>query len=146
MSPFYLSALILFTFLFFMTYWATMMLGAIEVPAYQLPATDEKNKENNREWSHMWGNIEKNWRFVVFSLIKRTFIFFGNRILNKDESKNIFLNKSSLCFFIWENNRSFFCSPFFCFCIFFFIVKKDINFYFRYPTHFFQKKIECFFS
>lgn len=59
-SPFYLSALILFTFLFFMTYWATMMLGAIEVPAYQLPATDEKNKENNREWSHMWGNIEKN--------------------------------------------------------------------------------------
>ena len=58
-SPIYLSGFILFTFLFFMTYWAVMMLGAIETPSYQLPATDEKNKENNREWSHMWGNIEK---------------------------------------------------------------------------------------
>ena len=59
-SPFFLSSFILFLIVFFMMYWAVMMLAAIETPAYQLPATDEKNKENNREWSHMWGNIEKN--------------------------------------------------------------------------------------
>ena len=45
--------------MFFMALWGFFTLGAIETPAYQLPATDEKNKENNREWSHMWGNIEK---------------------------------------------------------------------------------------
>jgi len=58
-TPNFLSGFSIFLFLFLMSYLAFSALDAVQVPTYQLRATDEKNPENNTIWQDIWGNIEK---------------------------------------------------------------------------------------
>ena len=58
MTSFYLSAFMLFLFWLVMLNFGVNMLGSVQVPQYQLPANEEKNKDNNRDWYAIWGNIE----------------------------------------------------------------------------------------
>ena len=48
----------IFLFLVFMTLFGMSFMMAIQVPQYALKANDEKNKEENRDWTRMWGKIE----------------------------------------------------------------------------------------
>ena len=58
MTPNLLAGIIVFLFLVFMTLFGMSFMMAIQVPQYQLKANDEKNKEENRDWTRMWGKIE----------------------------------------------------------------------------------------
>ena len=58
MSPALASGYLTFFFLMFISYNAFLLLGAIQVPAYQLEKPkDEKDAKN--QFEHIWGNIEK---------------------------------------------------------------------------------------
>ena len=59
MTPSLLMGFLVTFFLLAIAAVSFSLLGAIQVPPYQLPANDEKNKENNREWQNIWGNIQK---------------------------------------------------------------------------------------
>ena len=58
-TPNALSGMSIMVFIGIIFYLAISALDAIQVPSYQLPATDEKNPENNKNWIDMFGNIEK---------------------------------------------------------------------------------------
>ena len=58
-TPIVMSGILTFLFLLFVAYIGFGLLGDIQTPPYQLQANDEKNRENNRDWSKIWGNIEK---------------------------------------------------------------------------------------
>ena len=59
MTPNILSGILVFVFVAIIAFLGFGLLASIQVPIYQLPANDEKNKENNREWQNIWGHIEK---------------------------------------------------------------------------------------
>ena len=62
MTPAFLTGLITTFFLYWMVSFGIGQLMDIQVPPYQLKY-DEKNKDNNRDWSKIWGNLEK-WAHV----------------------------------------------------------------------------------
>ena len=57
-TPFFVSSFLLFVFMLLIFNVGVGLLNDIRVPSYQLPANDEKNKDNNRDWYAIWGNIE----------------------------------------------------------------------------------------
>ena len=59
LSPTFVTALITTFFLYVMLTFGFGQLMAIQTPPYQLKY-DEKNKENNKDWSQIFGNIEVN--------------------------------------------------------------------------------------
>ena len=59
MTPNLLSGILVFLFLVLVSLFFFGLLASVQVPIYQLPANDEKNKDNNRDWAAMWGNLEK---------------------------------------------------------------------------------------
>eukprot|EP00355_Strombidium_rassoulzadegani_P006431 CAMPEP_0168617564 /NCGR_PEP_ID=MMETSP0449_2-20121227/5605_1 /TAXON_ID=1082188 /ORGANISM="Strombidium rassoulzadegani, Strain ras09" /LENGTH=111 /DNA_ID=CAMNT_0008658379 /DNA_START=1 /DNA_END=336 /DNA_ORIENTATION=- len=59
MSPSVISGLLTFLFLLIISLFSFGLLAAIQVPSYQIPANDGKNKDNYKDWSKIWGNIEK---------------------------------------------------------------------------------------
>ena len=58
-NPNMLSGSLLFLIMFMFAWLALTALGDISVPKYQIQANNEKDKENNREWQNIWGNLEK---------------------------------------------------------------------------------------
>ena len=54
-----LSGTLLFLMMFMFAWLALTAIGDITVPKYQIQANSEKDKENNREWTNIWGNLEK---------------------------------------------------------------------------------------
>ena len=58
MTPQFLTALITTFFLYWMLTFGFNQLMDIQTPPYQLKY-DSRNKDNNRDWSRIWGNIEK---------------------------------------------------------------------------------------
>ena len=54
-----LSGTLLFLMMFMFAWLALTAIGSITVPKYQIQANSEKDKENNREWQNIWGNLEK---------------------------------------------------------------------------------------
>ena len=58
MTPELLAGIMIFLFLVFMTLFGMSFMMAIQVPQYALKANDEKNKDENRDWTRMWGKIE----------------------------------------------------------------------------------------
>ncbi len=58
-DPESLSGGLLFLVIVWFLYLGVSAVNDIAVPQYQLRAKDEKKKEEQREWSMIWGNIEK---------------------------------------------------------------------------------------
>ena len=53
-SHVFVTGFLTFVFLATFIYIFIGALAAVQTPFYQLPANDEKNKENNREWQLIW--------------------------------------------------------------------------------------------
>ena len=60
MSPNALTGIMIFLLMVMFFIFGVFALNNVTTPAYQLPANNEKNKDSNREWSNIWGNIERN--------------------------------------------------------------------------------------
>ena len=58
LPPTFLTGLITMYFIYVMASFGFGELMAIQTPPYQLKY-DDKNRDNNREWSKIWGEIEK---------------------------------------------------------------------------------------
>ena len=57
MSPTFVTGLITVFFLYVMLSFGFGQLSDIQVPPYQLQY-DDRNKDNNRDWLKIWGEIE----------------------------------------------------------------------------------------
>ena len=54
-----LTGVFIMLIMFMFAWLALTAIGSITVPKYQIQANSEKDKENNREWTNIWGNLEK---------------------------------------------------------------------------------------
>ena len=54
-----LTGALTFLLLLFFFYAGLRALINVEVPAYQIQGQDSKKQDNVREWSQIWGHIEK---------------------------------------------------------------------------------------
>ena len=59
MSPALASGYLTFFFLLFMSYNAFLLLGAIQVPTYQIEGPKKDDRETKNQFEHIWGNIEQ---------------------------------------------------------------------------------------
>ena len=58
-QPDILTGTLTMLLLFMFFWWGYRAAESIAVPPYQLTAPDAKNKENAKDWSAIWGAIEK---------------------------------------------------------------------------------------
>ena len=54
-----LTGALTFLMLLMFFYIGFRALASVDVPPYQIQGQDNKKQENVREWSQIWGNIEK---------------------------------------------------------------------------------------
>ena len=59
MSPALASGYLTFFFLLFVSYNAFLLLGAIQVPSYQLEKPKDDKDATKNQFEAIWGNIEK---------------------------------------------------------------------------------------